>query len=174
MILSTIVEFDSINSTSTFLKERASEFSSGTIVRAKHQSAGRGQFDRVWTDNAGENVLFSMLLKDIPAGKLETLKNVTATAVMNVMHRLGIRPKFKEPNDIYVDDRKLAGFLVETKLQGNLAQSVVIGIGLNVNQTDFAGLNAISLSQLLGQRCDVDRVFANLIAELQIQLSDWE
>ena len=174
MIFSTIVELDVIDSTNSFLKERSLDLASGTVVRAKHQTAGRGQFDRIWTDNPGENVLFSILLKDVAVQKLEALKNRTASAVMTLLSRYGIQARFKEPNDLYAENRKLAGFLVETKTQGTIAQSVVIGIGLNVNQTDFAGLNAISMRELCDQFFDTDEVFANLIQELMAQYSLWE
>ncbi len=74
MISYTLLEFEELDSTSNFLKENQTYFPNMTIIKTNHQTQGRGQFDRQWESKAGENLLFSILLKDIDVSKTYDIK----------------------------------------------------------------------------------------------------
>lgn len=162
----TFLSFDNLTSTSDLLKEHFSSFSHLTFIKTDFQTKGRGQFDRMWVSNPKENLLFSVLLKDIDITHLEHIKNWMIHGITSLLDTYGINPRFKEPNDLYVDQDKICGILMESRSQGNILDYVVIGVGLNVNQTEFVNLNATSMSLLKDQSFDVDQIMQNLIDKL--------
>jgi BirA family transcriptional regulator, biotin operon repressor / biotin---[acetyl-CoA-carboxylase] ligase len=163
MISYTLLEFDSLSSTSDFLKENQAYFPHMTFIRANHQTQGRGQFDRMWQSEANQNILCSILLKEINISKASLIKLWVMESVIGFLQRLGINAMFKEPNDIYVGDDKLCGILIETKSTENEFDFVVIGIGLNVNQMIFERANATSLKKILHQEFDLNELFSSFL-----------
>lgn len=162
----TYLSFDNLTSTSDLLKEHFSSFSHLTFIRTDFQTKGRGQFDRMWVSNPKENLLFSVLLKDIDVSCLEDIKKWMIEGITSLLETHDITPRFKEPNDLYVGVDKICGILMESRSQGNMLDYVVIGVGLNVNQTEFVNLNATSMSLLKDQHFDIDQVMQNLIDKL--------
>ncbi len=167
----TILTFDEISSTSDLLKEHYSSFSNFTIIKANYQSEGRGQFDRKWISNQGENLLFSILLKDLNIKNLEFLKKWIIEGLFKLLKSYNMQPIFKEPNDIYINEDKICGILFETRTLNDLLEYVVIGIGLNINQTDFNGIKATSIKKINNYIVDKDEVFEKL---LEILLSSYK
>ena len=159
MMSYTLLEFDSLSSTSDFLKENQSYFPHMTFIRANHQTQGRGQFDRMWQSEANQNILCSILLKEINISKASLIKLWIMESVIGFLQNLGVNAMFKEPNDIYVGDDKLCGILIETKSTENEFDYVVIGIGLNVNQVLFERANATSLKKILNQDFEISELF---------------
>ena len=159
----TILSFDEISSTSDLLKEHFSSFSHFTIIKSKYQSQGRGQFDRIWESNKDENLLFSILLKDLEVSHLAYLKQWIIYGLQKVLKSYGVSSRFREPNDIYVNDQKICGILFETRTQHEMFTYVVIGIGLNVNQSDFEGLNATSIKNQIKKEVNQDQLFESLL-----------
>ena len=86
----------------------------------------------------------------------------------------GIQARIKLPNDIYVGDRKICGMLIENILDGPNIDKSIIGIGLDVNQTDFPDdlPNPVSMAQLTGREYPIEEELARLIAEMQSRLPD--
>lgn len=164
MISFTLLEFDSIHSTSDLLKENHSYFPHMTFIRANHQTKGRGQFDRIWLSNHGENLLFSVLIKDIPIHKSYEMKLWILESLVIYLKRFGIDVYFKEPNDLYVDDQKICGILIETQSSSSLFEYAVIGIGINLNQKYFPGMNATSIAKIIGHEINLKETFQDLIA----------
>jgi biotin-[acetyl-CoA-carboxylase] ligase BirA-like protein len=158
----TLLEFDELQSTSDFLKENHSYFPHMTMIRAGYQTKGRGQFDRVWLSNPGENVLFSILLKNISTNQSHQLKAWIMFGLISYFQTFGITPEFKEPNDLYVGDQKLAGILIESLSLEDMFDVVVVGIGININQSHFPNFPATSLSLLTGQSYDIRKIFKEL------------
>ena len=137
-------------------------------VTARHQTAGRGQRGNVWSSKEGENLLLSMLVR--PGSSLEVanqflLSQAVAVSLHAAMKCYGIETKLKWPNDIYVGNRKLAGILVELDYSGAFVEQAIIGIGLNVNQSDFPAMDRIpvSMKMLLGKEITVDDVMCDVI-----------
>ena len=136
-----IIRLDTVDSTNRYLRDEADiqwnkcALGKGfVVVVAGHQSAGRGQRGNIWGSNAGENLLFSILVR--PGEQLEVCKQfllsqVVALSLHDTMRCYGIDTKLKWPNDIYVENRKLAGILVELDYSGAFVEQAIIGIGIN-------------------------------------------
>jgi len=102
-----------------------------TVLCALHQTAGRGRLDRRWEAPAGANLLVSLLFTHAPADPHELVQRVALAAVDACGFLAGVDVHLKWPNDLLLDDRKLAGVLAQaTTVEGRLA--VVVGIGINV------------------------------------------
>ena len=131
-----IIHFDIIDSTNAYLKKEYASFDNLTIVEASHQTNGKGRMDRIWDDNPNENLLFSILVKDKKL--LEAFNHLSifsAAIIAKTLISLGINGvSVKWPNDVYVNNKKICGILLE----GSLPNYLVIGIGINVNQIEFA------------------------------------
>ncbi|MDX9691373.1 MAG: biotin--[acetyl-CoA-carboxylase] ligase [Acholeplasmataceae bacterium] len=164
MIPYTLLEFDEIESTSDFLKENHSYFPHMTIIRANHQTGGRGQFDRIWESRPNENILFSVLLKDLKFDQMYKIKGWIVTSLMNFFHDHGVLPTFKEPNDLYINDHKICGILIETQSEYDVFNYAIIGIGLNINQTVFNYPKATSLKKESGRTYDADIIFEEILS----------
>lgn len=140
-----IIAFDEIDSTNNYLINNYQKLQSYTIVKTNFQTKGRGQFKRGWFSNKGENLLFSILLKDILIKQIDLIKNIVKDSLLKLLEQYNIKGTFKEPNDILVNHKKILGILIETKTKNHEEfDYVVIGIGININQKEFIDLNATS------------------------------
>ena len=132
-----IIHFPSIDSTNAYLKENYEEIDDFTFVSTDYQSNGKGRNEREWFANEKENLLFSLLIKNeeiIKDGSFISL--VAAVSVAQVLEQYGLsHVEIKWPNDIYVNDKKMVGILLE----GRVPDYLVIGVGINVNQKIFVG-----------------------------------
>jgi biotin-[acetyl-CoA-carboxylase] ligase BirA-like protein len=161
-----VIDFEEIDSTNLYLKTHYQTLPNYTIVKAKYQTAGIGQFGRIWESNYDENLLFSLLIKkDLPF-LMKDANPVFISAILALLDELGIDAEFKYPNDILIGDKKLAGILIETKYSGSNIDYIITGIGLNVNQEKFNVDNAISLYNILGKKLDIEDVFKKLLKHL--------
>lgn len=146
-----MIELDETDSTNNFLKGyRPLTPVDVTLVTAEHQSAGRGQAGNSWESERSQNLLFSLLLTacPVPSDQLFSISEAIALAIREaIMDEITRHSSFdtrhsspvtvKWPNDIYVDDRKIAGILIENDLQGSSVSRSIIGCGVNVNQDSF-------------------------------------
>lgn len=152
-----IVYYESVGSTNDEARRLAQAGTpEGTLVIAEEQTAGRGRLGRQWLAPAGQALLFSLIFyPTIEPRYLYQLTMLSSLAcVQAVAEQTGLRPAIKWPNDLLLDDRKLAGILSEVGQAGERLY-VVVGIGLNVN-VDFSAWpelrqQATSLSEALGQ-----------------------
>lgn len=160
-----IIETPTVDSTNNYLKnllanERPPE---GTLVVAHTQSSGRGQMGNTWASEPGKNFTASYLFYPsfLEASKQFYLNMAVALAVKDCCELfLGDEVKVKWPNDIYYGDKKIAGILIENAINGNNLTTSVVGIGLNINQTDFpeALPNPSSLKLIKGRDFDLMEV----------------
>ncbi|MBN2711016.1 MAG: biotin--[acetyl-CoA-carboxylase] ligase [Planctomycetes bacterium] len=130
---------DSVDSTNTYLRamlEADPSIPSGTVIAAKEQTAGRGQFGRTWLATPGQNLTFSFLLKtEVDLAWVPSLPMAIALAVSETLSAFGVNAQVKWPNDVLVGNRKICGILVDNIYSKN--QIVLIsGIGLNVNMPE--------------------------------------
>lgn len=134
-----IMWLKSVDSTNEEARRHISDIDNLSVLSAYEQTAGRGQRGNTWTSNAGENLMFSIVLKypTVMAKDHFALNEVAALSVADFLRTYGIQAKIKWPNDIYVDDRKICGILIENSFRGQEISSSVIGIGLNINQRNF-------------------------------------
>lgn len=126
----------------------------GFMVYADFQSAGKGQVGNSWESEQGRNLLFSMLLypQRIPLDQLFLISQLVSLGIKRTLDKYAEGIAIKWPNDIYWNDKKICGILIENSLQVNKVRTVV-GIGLNVNQKRFVSNapNPVSLRQIIGR-----------------------
>ena len=131
-----------VSSTNTYLKELLTagvELPELTLVDADFQTGGRGQQQNVWESEADKNLLFSLLCHPtfLPATNQFVLSQAIAVAVQRTLSEYTDGITIKWPNDIYWNDRKICGTLIECNLMGSTIKDCIIGTGINVNQTEF-------------------------------------
>lgn len=141
-----IMWLKSVDSTNEEARRRISEIDNLSVLSAYEQTSGRGQRGNTWSSNAGENLLFSIVLKFVSddcysctfdARDQSVLNETAALSVVDFLRLHDIKAKIKWPNDIYVGSRKICGILIENSMRGNQLSSSIIGIGLNINQRNF-------------------------------------
>ncbi len=168
----TVMILDETPSTNTELKnqiktKKLAEFS---MVVTEHQTAGRGQQGNSWESEKGANLTFSVLLRPsfLEPHLQFYLSKIVSLAIIDVLHLHHIQATIKWPNDIYINDKKIAGILIESSLTGAQMDSTVIGIGLNVNQCDFLSdaPNPISLKQITGLSYNLESLLKQLVEAL--------
>ena len=153
-LIGDLLWLESVHSTNTWALERLPEIPSGTLIAAREQTAGRGQRGNTWFTEPGKNLTFSLVLKPegLKAGDAHLLNYLASVAVAEFLQGYGVSCCIKWPNDIYVGRKKICGILVENSLSGGCVAASVIGIGININQTQFPQLaNATSLSLVTGK-----------------------
>lgn len=161
-------------STQQLLIARASELPEGAIATADHQTAGRGRLGRSWEDAPGLSLLCSVLLRPPATRKPPELSLVTAAATAEtVEEHAGLPAQIKWPNDVILEDRKVAGILAEMR-----GDAIVVGIGINVNQSlDQLPPNtrtpAASLKSVTGHEHEVESVLATLLERLSQRYQAW-
>lgn len=161
--------FKKIDSTNAFMAELPEKERVGAVVFAREQTAGKGMGTNSWESRPGENLTFSMgedmsflpaadqflLSQAVPLGLLDVLD------VMLPMSKLTV----KWPNDIFFEDRKLCGILVNSSIHGSEMGVSVIGIGLNVNQMHFQDwpTHPVSIKMILGQEVALEAYMSQLV-----------
>lgn len=172
--------YEEIPSTNSHAKKLPkNESLHGVLIVADHQVKGRGQYDRQWETNAGQNLTFSVILEPPNANRLILLTLACALAIEDALEEIAETACIiKWPNDILCNGRKLCGILTETVFSGNVLDRVVVGIGLNVNQTDFAGElsgTAVSLKQTAGAKQDFSRekLLAVILQKMEYRYRMW-
>lgn len=146
--------FNCLDSTNNVALSHLPDIPSGTVIAAREQTAGRGQRGNTWFTEPGKNLTFSIVLKPdgLAAGEAHLLNYLASVAVAEFLEGSGVSCCIKWPNDIYVGRKKICGILVENSLSGGCVAASVIGIGININQTQFPQLaNATSLSLVTGK-----------------------
>lgn len=163
------LEFDILSSTNHYAisEIKANDLEEGTVIFAHGQSEGRGQMGTVWESNYGENILLSIVLKPIDVLPLKQfiLNKIIALAVFDFIKKELPNQKvsIKWPNDIYVNQQKIAGILIQNILVGPIISASVVGIGINVNQIKFSeNLNATSMKMVSNQDFDIINILPNL------------
>lgn len=145
-----VIWLDSIDSTNSEALRRLADVPSGTVIAAREQTAGRGQRGNTWFTQPGQNLTFSIVLKFegvFPVSRAVWLNYLSSLAVAVFLRSFGVACEIKWPNDVYVGKRKICGILIENQLGADGLASSVVGIGININQTEFMQLaNATSLS----------------------------
>ena len=132
----TIQTFDELKSTNLYALDNIGQLDNATVIVAKSQSHGRGRLQRNWFSESRENIYLSIVLK--PSNSLSNnlpLSNLTqymAVVVAKLLETYTVSSQIKWPNDILINNKKIAGILCETKVRGTHLEGVVLGIGLNL------------------------------------------
>lgn len=168
-----------IDSTNQYLMDRIGSLSSGSVCIAEYQSSGRGRRGRKWISPFGSNLYLSMYWR-LEAGMAASmgLSLVVGVAVVEALEQLGIPGiKLKWPNDLYYQDRKLAGILVEMTGQAGGAAYLVIGMGINIQMNEaIEGIDQpwISLAEISEHPIERNKLAASLMNAWSDALTEYE
>lgn len=142
----------------------------GEVVITKDQITGKGQRGNTWESETGKNLTCSLILKPsfISVSDQFVLHMITSLAIYDSLFSiLGQKMKIKWPNDIYYEDRKLGGILIENSISADSIENAIIGIGLNVNQIDFSVPNATSIAEVCIQEFDLNEILETILLSLE-------
>lgn len=151
---------ETADSTNEVLREmiRKEKFPEGFVVHTDFQTAGKGQIGNSWESESGKNILFSLVLfpQKIRPDQQFLISQLVSLGIKNTLDEFTDGITVKWPNDIYWNNKKIAGILIENSLQGKQIKFTVVGVGLNVNQTEFVASapNPVSLRQIIGKRIE--------------------
>lgn len=172
-----IIKLDAINSTNDYLKGLLQQqfVENFTIVTAENQTDGKGQMGSKWNVEAGKNLTFSVLVKDLllEVNHIFHFNVAVAVSIIEALSFLEIDAlSIKWPNDILAGGKKIGGILIENSLKSDGEIVSIVGIGINVNQRDFENLpKASSLSILLKQDVDKEAVLISIVECLMRNVS---
>lgn len=171
-----LIKVNATDSTNSFAREMFKDNPQlpVTVIVANEQLQGRGQRGTTWKSQPGKNLTFSVIFPkpSISVSRQFLLSAVVSTALVEALKKYNIpKLKVKWPNDIMTANFKIGGILIENVVaEGNLLASI-IGIGLNVNQTNFNGLStAASLKLVTGQYFDLGEVLQVILEKLGEEL----
>ena len=170
-----LITLKEVASTNTFLKDALSKSTpllEGTVILAEKQLAGRGQADNSWISEPGKNLTFSILLNPafLQVDKQFELNKAISLALNDVMAiYAGKDALIKWPNDSYIGNKKIGGMLIENIVHGNKIRHAIIGIGLNINQTNFPPSlkNVTSFKQFLQKDYDLHSLLSEICATVE-------
>ena len=159
-------------STNTCLSRLAATLPGGTVIYTPCQTAGRGQKGNSWESEDGKNLTFSLLLKRPPVKARDQfyLSEAAALAVVEALTTLaGDGFSVKWPNDVYWQDKKICGMLLENSLDGSDIATCIVGIGLNVNQEHFVSdaPNPVSLLNITGHEHDLESLLKRVCSRIE-------
>ncbi len=173
-----LIKLDAIDSTNEFLKGLSAQqdLENFTVVTAENQTKGKGQRGAVWNSEVGKNLIMSVLVRDF-------LTDINAIFNLNIAFSLAVIAALKKknipdlsikwPNDILSANKKIGGILIENSIKSDAAILSIVGLGLNVNQTNFEGLpKASSLSIVIGQDLDKEELLSVIMANLEKNVAE--
>lgn len=159
MVGDRIIWLKSVSSTNDYAAQLSRDASShGLIIMADFQTEGKGQRGNSWESEDGSNLLFSIILKPafLEVQRQFLLSKVAALAVCDSISQLLEDVSIKWPNDIYINNSKLAGILIENSFSSNYLDSSIIGVGININQKEFSDEIPNPTSLFISQNKDIE------------------
>ncbi len=174
-----LIKLDAIDSTNEFLKGLSSnqKIENFTVVTAENQTKGKGQMGSFWTSEPSKNLIMSVLVKDflVETSWVFNINIVVSVTVIQALEILKIPElSIKWPNDIMSYSKKIGGILIENSIKSNGTIVSIVGLGLNVNQTDFEDLpKASSLSVICKTNFDKEEILLKIIEKLEQNIQFW-
>jgi len=159
---------DSTNNHAKWLLKKNKSLAEGTVIIADSQEQGRGQYGNNWVTESGKNLTFSIILypKFLKASEQFLLNQAICLGLVEcIQTKVSQQVSIKWPNDILVERKKVCGILIENNIMKDALSESIIGIGLNVNQTDFpiSVLNATSLKLISNNNIDLEELLQELL-----------
>jgi BirA family transcriptional regulator, biotin operon repressor / biotin---[acetyl-CoA-carboxylase] ligase len=171
---STLIELQQVDSTNNYATGliHAGMAQHGIVVTAKEQTSGKGQRNRSWEAVPGENITLSVIIEpnDLVLAEAFLLSMAVAVACRRFFSAYaGPDTRIKWPNDIYWNDRKAGGILIENILSGTKWKYAVAGIGININQVKFGESTGkpVSLKQITGKDFEIQQLISELLDHLE-------
>lgn len=165
--------FAQLDSTNAYLQRMQAEADiHGWVVSADEQTAGKGMGSNGWESESGKNLTFSMALDMgfLPAERQFLLSETVALGIVEVLNKMLPPEKLsiKWPNDIYYENQKLAGILINSTIKANMMDISIVGIGLNVNQMRFQDwpTHPISMEMITGKDHDLKPLLEQIVESI--------
>jgi BirA family biotin operon repressor/biotin-[acetyl-CoA-carboxylase] ligase len=162
-----IIRLKEVDSTNDYLKSfKTSNIAfEGLVVVAQNQKKGRGQMGNEWLAEPDKNLTFSVLLMPkLTINYSFVLSMLTSLVIIEFLRSIGLNsPLIKWPNDIYYHQKKMAGILIENTIKKEVISESIIGVGININQTQFESLNATSVGLVLNKTIDLEAALLKLL-----------
>lgn len=161
------------DSTNSYLKElaRAQQLPQGFTVYADYQTAGRGQKGNSWESESEANLLFSTILfpERLEAAHQFIVSQLISLAIKDVLDAETSGITIKWPNDIYWQERKIAGILIENDIMDGMLSQSVVGAGINLNQKTFGdnAPNPVSLAQITAKSYDTRSFLKKILNRIE-------
>lgn len=168
-----LITIEQTNSTNNYLHEYCNrqQPSAFTTVTADFQTGGRGQRGNSWESETGRNLLFSFVLfpEFLEARRQFLLSQIISLSIKEVLTDYTTGISIKWPNDIYWQDRKICGILIENDLVGNSICKSIAGVGVNINQREFysSAPNPVSLWQITGKEHNCQEILAQIMQRVK-------
>lgn len=175
-----LIKLDAIDSTNEFLKglSNKQELENLTVVTAESQTKGKGQMGAVWASETGKNLILSVLVKDFLSDicQIYNLNIIVSLAVIEALEYYKIPDlSIKWPNDIMSYNKKTGGILIENSIKSDGSIISIVGLGLNVNQTNFENLpKASSMAVICDTKYNKDDLLFTIIDKIEYNLKSWE
>lgn len=174
-----LIELDSVDSTNNYAMARIHEgmATDGLVCLTRHQWAGKGQRGRTWHSEFGQNLMMSLVIEPSPL-ILPQQFLFSAAIALGILDQVRLFEEnnwtIKWPNDIYWNDRKAAGILVESVIKGKTWPFAVAGIGMNLNQEKFPPEipNAISLKKITGNHYELKKTALDIRSSIQKRIEE--
>ncbi len=173
-----LIKLDAIDSTNDFLKgiSATKDLENFTVVTAENQTKGKGQMGAVWNSEVGKNLIMSVLVKNFLSeiNEIFNLNIAVSLAVITVLKKKNIPDlSIKWPNDILSANKKIGGILIENSIKSDGSIVSIVGLGLNVNQTNFEGLpKASSLSVVVGHELNKEELILEIVTQLKANVAE--
>lgn len=168
-------ELKSTNSKALQLAFKNTE--NGTVIITDNQTAGRGRQSNKWFSIPKKSLTFSVILyPNCPINQINKYSILTGLAVSDALNELNINYQLKWPNDILVKGKKVGGILCESKVQGESVKTLVIGVGINVNEEktnfpDYLSDTVTSLKIEGGKQYQLELVLADILNHLEKRIN---
>jgi BirA family biotin operon repressor/biotin-[acetyl-CoA-carboxylase] ligase len=166
---------DKVDSTNNFAANLIEKglCQNGAVILADEQTLGRGQRDSLWESESHKNILCSFVYfpDNVSVDKLEAYNYCLSIALVNCLKLFQIDAAIKWPNDILVNNKKIAGVLIENSLSAGKIKSMIFGVGLNVNQLNFNYSHATSMAVIADKVFDLSEVSSCLTQQFNHWIS---
>lgn len=134
-----IVHFDTIDSTNDYAKKVASQEPEGTVIISEEQTKGKGRIGRKWHSKSKEGIWMSIILKPkVVPQNAPFITLIAGASIAKALNNLGIETTIKWPNDIIINNKKIAGILTELSAEIERINYIILGIGINVKTMEFS------------------------------------
>ena len=134
-----IFQFETIDSTNDYAKKIALEELDGTLIISEEQTKGRGRVGRQWYSKSGEGIWMSIILKpDMIPQNAPFITLIAGASIVKALNKLGVKTFIKWPNDIIINNKKVAGILTELSAEVDKINYIVLGIGINTKTIKFS------------------------------------
>ncbi len=181
LLCQSIKHYPELDSTNTKAWELISENAeNGTVVITDNQIKGRGRQANNWNSTQGKSLTFSIILyPDALPSQINLYSLLASLAITDCLIEYNIQAQLKWPNDILIKGKKVGGILCESKISGGVIKSLVIGIGLNINE-DISEFpkdlrnNATSLKIERGEQYQLEVLLANILKHLEYRINSKE